>query len=92
VRRPDDRSIACLGSEWKLKSGSHSSDLVVDAEARESAESGRSLDLGDLVILLLSSTLAGLRDRLQGDGFAEASELVAALTARCDAYLAPGEG
>jgi len=90
VRRPDDRSIACLGSEWKLKSGSHSSDLVVDAEARESAESGRSLDLGDLVILLLSSTLAGLRDRLQGDGFAEASELVA-LTARCDAYLALGE-
>ena len=44
-------------------------------------------DLGDLVIVLLASTLAGLRDRLEGDGFSNASELVAELTERCDGYL-----
>lgn len=44
-------------------------------------------DLGDLVILLLASTLAGLRDRLTADNFSEASELVADLTERCDTYL-----
>ena len=47
----------------------------------------RSPDLGDLVIVLLASTLAGLRDRLDGDGFTQASELVAELTNRCDGYL-----
>lgn len=45
-------------------------------------------DLGDLVIVLLASTLAGLRDRLEDDGFSKASELVAELTDRCDDYLA----
>ena len=44
-------------------------------------------DLGDLVIVLLAGTLAGLRDRLEADGFAPASELVAELTERCDDYL-----
>jgi len=44
-------------------------------------------DLGDLVVVLLASTLAGLRDRLADDGFGEASELVASLTERCDSYL-----
>jgi len=44
-------------------------------------------DLGDLVIVLLAGTLAGLRDRLEDDGFTSASELVAALTERCDSYL-----
>jgi len=44
-------------------------------------------DLGDLVIVLLASTLAGLRDRLEMDGFQEASKFVARLTERCDAYL-----
>ncbi len=44
-------------------------------------------DLGDLVIVLLASTLAGLRDRLADDGFDKASELTAELTARCDTYL-----
>ena len=44
-------------------------------------------DLGDLVILLLASTLAGLRDRLEDDGFSQASEFVAELTNRCDGYL-----
>ena len=44
-------------------------------------------DLGDLVIVLLAGTLAGLRDRLEDDGFAPASALVAELTERCDGYL-----
>lgn len=44
-------------------------------------------DLGDLVIGLLAGTLAGLRDRLENDGFAPASQLVAELTERCDTYL-----
>ena len=44
-------------------------------------------DLGHFVIVLLASTLAGLRDRLSADGFEAASELVATLTERCDAYL-----
>ena len=38
-----------------------------------------SADLGDLVIVLLASTLSGLRDRLADDGFERASELVAEL-------------
>ncbi len=44
-------------------------------------------DLGDLVIVLLASTLAGLRDRLGDDGFSAASDFVAELTERCDSYL-----
>ena len=44
-------------------------------------------DLGDLVIVLLASTLAGLRDRLTADNFSKASDLVAELTSRCDTYL-----
>ena len=44
-------------------------------------------DLGDLVIVLLASTLAGLRDRLSDDGFGSASKFVAELTERCDSYL-----
>ena len=46
-----------------------------------------SADLGDLVIVLLASTLAGLRDRLADDGFERASGLVAELTERCDSYI-----
>ena len=44
-------------------------------------------DLGDLVITLLAGTLAGLRDRLEADGFDEAADLVAELTGRCDRYV-----
>ena len=46
-----------------------------------------SADLGDLVIVLLASTLSGLRDRLADDGFERASELVAELTERCEVYI-----
>lgn len=47
-------------------------------------------DLGDLVLVLLASTLAGLRDRLLDDGFHSAADCVADLTTRCDAYLQGG--
>jgi hypothetical protein len=46
-----------------------------------------SAHLGDLVIILLGRTLAGLRDRLWDDGFHTAADVVADLTARCDHYL-----
>ena len=45
------------------------------------------IDLGDLIVVLLASTLAGLRDRLHSDGFIEASELVADLVEITDDYL-----
>ena len=45
-------------------------------------------DLSDLVIVLLASTLTGLRDRLLEDGFPVAADLVEDLTTRCDNYLA----
>lgn len=44
-------------------------------------------DLGDLVIVLLASTLAGLRDRLAHDGFDPAAELVGDLVDITDDYL-----
>lgn len=44
-------------------------------------------ELGDLVIVLLAGTLAGLRDRLLDDGFHIAADVVADLTYRCDRYL-----
>ena len=44
-------------------------------------------DLGDLVVVLLASTLAGLRDRLSSDGFEPAAELVADLVEIVDDYL-----
>ena len=44
-------------------------------------------DLGDLVVVLLAGTLAGLRDRLQQDGFERASELVSDLVEMADDYL-----
>ena len=47
----------------------------------------RTADLGDLVIVLLASTLAGLRDRLAEDGFEPAADLVADLVEVTDDYL-----
>ena len=46
-------------------------------------------DLGDLVVVLLAGTLAGLRDRLAADGYDEAAELVGDLVEVADAYMAP---
>ncbi len=47
----------------------------------------RAPDLGDLIVVLLAGTLAGLRDRLVEDGFEEAAELVADLVDVTDDYL-----
>ena len=44
-------------------------------------------DLGDLIVVLLASSLAGLRDRLHDDGFAMAAELIADLVEIADDYL-----
>ena len=45
-------------------------------------------DLGDLVLVLLAGTLAGLRDRLYRDGFPSAGDVVADLVEFIDDYLA----
>ena len=47
----------------------------------------REPDLGDLVVVLLVGTLAGLRDRLAADGFPSAAELVADLADAADDYI-----
>ena len=49
--------------------------------------SPRKPNMGDLVVVLLASTLAGLRDRLHADGFERAAELVADLVEITDDYL-----
>lgn len=52
-----------------------------------SLEDVDSPDLGDLVVVLLAGTLAGLRDRLSSDGFDPAAELVGDLVEQVDDYL-----
>ena len=47
----------------------------------------RTPDMGDLIVVLLASTLAGLRDRLLDDGFEDAAELVADLVEIADEYV-----
>lgn len=49
-------------------------------------------DLGELVVVLLASTLAGLRDRLEADGFTRPAELVADLVEIADDYIVRIEG
>ena len=44
-------------------------------------------ELGDLLLVLLAGTLQGLSDRLQGDGYGAAAELVADLVEVVDDYL-----
>lgn len=44
-------------------------------------------DLGDLLIVLLAGTLAGLRDRLFDDGFDRAADVVADLVELTDGYI-----
>lgn len=53
----------------------------------DGASGPRLPDLGDLVVVLLAGTLAGLRDRLAEDGFDPAAELVADLVEIADDYL-----
>lgn len=44
--------------------------------------------LGDIVVLLLAGTLAGLRDRLAHDGYLDHADLVADLVEIVDEHLA----
>ena len=45
------------------------------------------VNLGDIVVVLLASSLAGLRERLRADGYADAASLVADLVEMADDYL-----
>ncbi len=45
------------------------------------------VQLGDVVVMLLAGTLAGLRDRLAHDGFDDAAELVAFMVDAADDHL-----
>lgn len=47
----------------------------------------RQPDLGDLVVLLLAGTLAGLRDKLAGDGYVDAATFVDTLVTEADDYV-----
>ena len=55
-------------------------DGVLDADAPEP-------DLGEIVVILLVSTLTGLRDRLERDGFGSAAALVHDLVEVADDYV-----
>ena len=50
-------------------------------------QSVRIPDLGDLVIILLAGTLAGLRDRLADDGYESAADMVGDLVELTDDYI-----
>ena len=52
-----------------------------------SPDVGPDADLGDIVVILLVSTLAGLRDRLHHDGFEAAASLVHDLVEVADDYV-----
>jgi hypothetical protein len=60
---------------------------VTNAPDEFEGEPERHADLGDLVVALLASTLAGLRDRLFADGFEDAAELVDELVEITDDYI-----
>jgi hypothetical protein len=51
------------------------------------ADKQSTADLGDLVIVLLAGTLAGLRDRLAQDGFPKAADLIARLVEEAGGFL-----
>lgn len=49
-------------------------------------------NLGDLFVLILTSTLACMRDRLKHDGYEDAAELLADLVEISDDYITRGRG
>jgi hypothetical protein len=63
-----------------------------EEDARRPFLVGPRPDLGDLVVVLLAGTLAGLRDRLSSDGFGRAADLVSDLVEICDDYITRLEG
>ncbi len=44
-------------------------------------------DMGDLIVVLLASSLSALRDRLAQDGFEDSAQLVADLVDIADEYI-----
>lgn len=73
-------SSSLLGEAPRGHATRHETGPALRAPAREP-------DLGDLIVILLASTMAGVRDRLAADGFASAAELVADLVDVVDDYL-----
>jgi hypothetical protein len=57
------------------------------ADSGPPLDAGADADLGDIVVILLVSTLAGLRDRLHADGFEGAASLVHDLVEVADDYV-----
>jgi hypothetical protein len=53
----------------------------------EHTDTKREPDLGDLVVVLLATTLRGLSCRLGQDGFPRAADIVMSLAMRCDHYI-----
>ncbi|MFN2595479.1 MAG: hypothetical protein ABR579_11400 [Actinomycetota bacterium] len=53
---------------------------------------GQATNLGDIIVMLLASTLAGLADRLADDGFAAPADLVTELVEVIDGYLVAVRG
>lgn len=53
----------------------------------ERADTKREPDLGDIVVVLLGSTLRQLSCRLDCDGFCRAADLVMTLALTCDSFL-----
>ena len=53
----------------------------------EGVQERTAVDLGEVVIVVLTEALASLRDRLWRDGFGEAADVIADLTHRCDRYF-----
>ncbi|MGH2736332.1 MAG: hypothetical protein ACRDKZ_12185 [Actinomycetota bacterium] len=62
-------------------------DRAAGAAAEPRAPSGDP-GLGEVLVVLLSATLAGVRDRLHEDGYDEAGDLVADLVEIADDHLA----
>ncbi len=83
---PERLDLSTAGSAQALLGQASRGDA---AEAREAmrTEEDRFADLGEFIVLLLASTLAGLRDRLYEDGFESAADLVADLAEAADDYV-----
>lgn len=61
--------------------------LAESAPCDDVAGCGEAADLGDLVVMLLAGTLAGLRDRLVDDGYERAADLLGDLVDVANDYL-----
>lgn len=83
---PERLDLPTAGGAQALLGQASRSDAAEADPALRTAED-RFADLGEFMILLLASTLAGLRDRLYEDGFESAADLVADLAEAADDYV-----